>query len=261
MPYVYAHFRASTKTCFYVGKGSGDRITAKDNRNFIWHRTVNKHGLIAVKLKDFATDEEAYEFEKKAIGVYRKCGHKLVNLTEGGKGPSGYHFTDEVRAKMREKAKTRPSVPCSPEKAAKIGASNRGKKRSPEHRALMLKIVSNPSQETRDKLSAAGLGRKHSEETLIKMSAWQKGRKLPSDQVEKIRERMIGRKNPNLSKLWKTPEHKTLMSERLKAGWDNPESKARQSEILKARWANPEYRAKMKASREAKKARKDSANG
>lgn len=219
MPYVYAHFRASTKTCFYIGKGSGDRITTKDNRNFIWHRTVDKHGFIAVKLKEFATDEEAYEFEKKTIGVYRKCGHKLVNLTDGGKGPSGYHFTDEIRAKMREKAKTKPRIPCSPEKAAKIGAANRGKKRSPEHRALLLKIISNPTPETRAKISAAGRGRKHTEETKAKISASNKGKVIPRDIVEKVRASQIGKKNQKQSALWADPEYRAKMSERLKAGW------------------------------------------
>lgn len=217
MPYVYAHFRASDRTCFYVGKGTGNRIKKKDNRNIRWHRTVNKHGMIAVKLKDFDTDAEAYAFEAKAIEAYRASGHKLVNLTEGGHGPKGFHFTEEVRAKMRAAAKNKPSVPCSPEKAAKIGAANSVRKRTPEELEMLRRMAQNQSPETRAKIAAAGRGRKHSEETKAKISASNMGKVIPREVVEKVRASLTGKKNPKQAALWANPEYRTRMSEIFKA--------------------------------------------
>lgn len=50
------------------------------------------------------------------------------------------------------------------------------------------------SQETKDRISAAGKGRVVSAETRMKMGAWQVGRKMPESSIEKMRATKNGRK-------------------------------------------------------------------
>ncbi len=73
---------------------------------------------------------------------------KLTNLTDGGEGLLGYTHR--------------------PETVAKIVKANRGKKRSPEFcAAIRARVI---SKETRQRMSAAGLGRKIPAEVVRKMA-------------------------------------------------------------------------------------------
>jgi len=42
--YVYAHFRATDGSCFYIGKGNGRRAFATQGRSKYWKNIVAKHG-------------------------------------------------------------------------------------------------------------------------------------------------------------------------------------------------------------------------
>jgi hypothetical protein len=85
----------------------------------------------------------------------------------------------------------------------KIGDGNRGKERSPEFIAFLKSRV--VSEETKQKLRAANLGKKASEETKIKMGNSNKGKRLgykTSDEVkQKQREAHLGKKMPESLKI------------------------------------------------------------
>jgi group I intron endonuclease len=101
MHLVYQHRKADTNEIFYVGKGTTKRSKQSSGRSEYWHRTANKHGFIVEIIKDNIDEEFAFFIEKEAIDVYRKRGIKLVNITDGGEGSSGYKHTEKHKAKLK----------------------------------------------------------------------------------------------------------------------------------------------------------------
>ncbi len=114
--YVYEHIRKDNNSCFYVGKGSGDRAYNLDRGNF--HDGVrDEYGCIVKIIKDGLTEEEAFKLERERIedyvitfgyGIpidgYRDFSNNkyLTNFTWGGEGTSGYKLSEESKQKLRE---------------------------------------------------------------------------------------------------------------------------------------------------------------
>ena len=67
--YVYEHIRNDNNSCFYVGKGHGNRAYSK-NRNEHHDRIVKKYGMTVNIVKDNLSEEEAYKFEHELICDY-----------------------------------------------------------------------------------------------------------------------------------------------------------------------------------------------
>ena len=87
--YVYRHIRLDTNTPFYVGKGS-NRRARKRGRNIYWDRIVKKANYKIEILKYFNDEEEAYDFERTLISLYKSLGYCEANLAAGGLGgPNG----------------------------------------------------------------------------------------------------------------------------------------------------------------------------
>ena len=106
MFYVYRHVRLDTYTPFYVGKGSGDRISrGGKNRNNYWRNISNKTKIKREVVKEFQDENDAYIFEKKLIELYKKYGFCEANLTLGGKGGTGKNLSEESRRRISEKLK------------------------------------------------------------------------------------------------------------------------------------------------------------
>jgi hypothetical protein len=106
--YVYVHLRPDN-TPFYIGKGSGNRITDISSRSKWWWNIVNKDYLVEkfpkyIKLAENLTEEESLNIEKEYIAKFgRKNIHEnglLINNTNGGEGTSGAILSQETRAKM-----------------------------------------------------------------------------------------------------------------------------------------------------------------
>ena len=112
---VYIHAKPDA-TPFYVGKGARYRMGAMTRRND-WHmKTINKYGKENI-LKSFiecSSESIALELEIGLIKTLRQNGYDLVNMTDGGEGPTGYRHT--------------------PETIEAIAAKNRGRKQSEEER-------------------------------------------------------------------------------------------------------------------------------
>lgn len=111
--YVYEWYNVDTGDIFYVGKGSGDRYRQKQptKRNRYFIRYINKHNCLSRKIKENLTEQEAYEFERETIQLYKDAGYKLVNFDEGGRaggkcigednGMYGRTHTPEAISKIR----------------------------------------------------------------------------------------------------------------------------------------------------------------
>ena len=137
--YVYEHIRKDNNTCFYVGKGTGNRAYNLDRGNF--HNGVCKEYGCRVKIiKDGLTEEEAFKLETERIedyvitfgyGIpidgYRDFSNNyLTNFTWGGEGASGYKFSEESKRKIGEKNKVK----------------NKGKKHSEQTKQIISEKVS-----------------------------------------------------------------------------------------------------------------------
>lgn len=165
--YVYIHRRLTTGEPFYVGKGRGSRAHSLNSRNAHWKNIVAKDGGREVEILIDGVDEEfAFLVEMEAISKLRLIGSNLVNMTDGGDGPSGLKHSEESKLKMRAKR-------MSDEAKAKMRAAKLGKKCSPEHRANMsIAMKANKYVRTHPDMT----GYKHTDEARAKMSAGMKGR-------------------------------------------------------------------------------------
>lgn len=101
--YVYVHKYASGPKegqVFYVGKGSGNRAWSTHSRNPHWVNVVAKYGFTAAVSLRFTRELCAFSFECALISLYERSN--LVNMTDGGDGPSGYTATDAAKMAISE---------------------------------------------------------------------------------------------------------------------------------------------------------------
>lgn len=154
--YAYIHAKPDG-TPFYAGKGNGRRLNMFHRRNQHHKNIVAKYGRrnILIGRLDCSDESAAFDLEMGLIKCIKRMGIELTNLTDGGHGPSGLIVTPEQRAKISATLTGRPGRPWTEEAKAKVGAANRGKKRTPEQRAKMGRKNRFVSDETRVKLSAA----------------------------------------------------------------------------------------------------------
>jgi phosphotransferase system IIB component len=75
--YVYGHYALDGKL-FYIGKGRGERLSAKTNRSKIWKET-SKDGFEAKVLIAGLTETEALELEKDMLSKTEG----LINISKG----------------------------------------------------------------------------------------------------------------------------------------------------------------------------------
>jgi hypothetical protein len=127
--YVYVHRRATDRSIFYVGKGTGSRSISRSGRNRYWGHVSRKYGFISEIVQDGIPEKDAFELEIFMISELRASGCALTNLTDGGEGAAGLKHTQESRYKLRMSKLGRKQ---SPEHAAKSAAASLGTKRSPE---------------------------------------------------------------------------------------------------------------------------------
>lgn len=170
----------------YIGKGVGRRNLRhfsvrrlqKDTNRLKANKILKikeKTGKwpLTIKVKENLTMQESFDFEKyciSQIGRRDKQVGPLTNLTDGGEGVAGYRHTEEDRRKQSEALKNSGKVKGI--NNPMFGVHRWGVD-SPHfgHHA---------SQETKDKISKANLGKKRSEEYVKKLRLKYKGEGNPN---------------------------------------------------------------------------------
>jgi hypothetical protein len=173
--YTYLWLREDG-TPYYVGKGSGRRAFTSYS-----HRVKCPKDTARILVQEFPDESAAFAAEKFLIAFYgrRDLGTGILrNLTDGGEGASGVIQTEETRVRKGIATKKRYEInPALREISRALGKSQKGKpksaiarlkmsksaKRRPpiseETRRKISRNASNPSAETRQKMSIAHKGR------------------------------------------------------------------------------------------------------
>lgn len=184
--YVYVQLRPDN-TPFYVGKGQKCRYKDIDSysRSKYYLRTVEKYGVANIRSLIFEalSERNAFEIEMEFIQILKRLGHRLVNLTEGGEGISGYRFTKRQRRKLKARPKEHLYGPHSEETRRRIGITKKGNKNflGRKHTAL-----------TKQKISKARAGRKISENHKKSISEKLRGSKRTEEQKNNISRSLLG---------------------------------------------------------------------
>lgn len=183
--YVYRWIRLDTNTPFYIGKGRGGRAFKTSGRSLYFKRIYYKVPCrVEIFIKDL-TEKEAFYKEIEFIKIYRTCGLRLCNITDGGEGVSGYTHSIKSRYKI-SLSKSNPSdetrarmssAKLNPSEVTRKKMSNAKKNMSPETKAKMSLAKRNISKETRDKMSKAKQGTTLSTEARRKISEAHRGMK------------------------------------------------------------------------------------
>lgn len=180
--YVYRWYYIDTNETFHIGKGKGNRYKQKSNHRNEYFKNIiqkEKDNVTSEILKDNLTEQEAWDLEKQLIKSYKEKGECKTNFHEGGRGGyTGNYDNPERSRKLSEAAKKRIG-PLNPmygkhhteEVKEKIRQANLGKTLSPEHKKKL--IAANTGRvktpEEIEKLRQANLGRKMSLESKQKM--------------------------------------------------------------------------------------------
>lgn len=103
--YVYEWFIKSTSEVFYVGKGSGNRMSHLSNRTVEFKSFLSTHDCDVRILYSNLEEDEAYEKEREVIEWYRNnTSYSLLNKTNGGN--KGFLQCTETKQKISVASKS-----------------------------------------------------------------------------------------------------------------------------------------------------------
>jgi NUMOD3 motif len=235
--YVYEHWRPDEGVIFYVGKGQKRRAWDWHRGRNAWHKFIiaklRRNGLkVEVRIVHyFEYEKDALVKERELITAWKATGAELVNLTDGGEGPSGLRHSEEWKQAMSVKMTGRI---WSDESRAKLSASMMGNKngvgqtRTPEQ---IKSFVDRCGPKTPEQIKRMSESRKgvptpwlFTPEAIAKRAEAQRG-------VPKSPET---RKKMSLHK--KSDEHKRKLSEVNLGKTHSDETRAKISAISKALW-------------------------
>jgi hypothetical protein len=131
--YVYAFVRPDG-TPYYVGKGHGNRAYKKRSKG---RTQLPKNPDQIVKLRTGLTESAALQWEMNLIRLWGRKDlgtGRLVNLTDGGDGTSGFVHSPEAKALISESSKQRMADPASRELSREAAKKQMA---TPEAKALM----------------------------------------------------------------------------------------------------------------------------
>lgn len=215
--YVYIWFLEDTGEVFYVGKGSGNRVTSlKDrNRHFLNIRRKCKCDYRIVRY--FDDEEEAYRYELELGKEYKDKGQAWCCYVLG---KTDKYLSAEL--KKRISGTLKGNIPWNKGKRLseshkqKLSQIKKGKKQNEEtkRRRSMSLLGHTVSEETRKKMSESMrgaknhmYGKKQGEETIRKRSLKLKGHRVSEETRKKIgisNGRKVNMLDPATGKILKT---------------------------------------------------------
>lgn len=191
--YVYIYLAPKSNAPFYVGKGKNSRYKShlnaaknKKSDSFMSRKIrkiqrETKQDPEIIFFKENLSEDEAFSIEIELIKRWGRKDSKtgpLLNLTDGGESDSGRIISDEERKRFSERRKGwiswNTGMKMSSEHCQKL---SEGSRRIPH------------TEETKQILREAHLGKKHSEETKLKIKDGNKGQKRSEESKEKMRGR------------------------------------------------------------------------
>lgn len=259
--YVYVIFRKNGEP-FYVGKGKRHRwrehirAVARNGSG----KNEHKDRIIAsmlnegceppvVKIAVGLTEAQAFEVERAFISALGRCPRgPLVNMTDGGEGPSGRKLSDTHRNAFTRKGQRH--TPETIEKLRQIARERKptrlGMRNSDEHNAAIAVASKGNkncldrtySTETRAKLSASLRGRMPAESTIAAVRKANTGRSPSAETRAKLSAASMGRPGPKGTK-W-SEDRRAAMSARMKG-----------NQLTKGRSLSPEQISKRTETRRA----------
>lgn len=177
---IYLHINPNTSNVFYVGMGNKGRENdiSFTTRSLAWQNYVKDNGLpIIWVVSHNLKKRKARKIEEELISHYGRIGidknGQLVNLRTG-MGAKGAIFTDEQKA---AKSIRRTGFRFTEEAKIKMSLTHTGKVLSEAHKKAIGNSIRGEkngmfgkvtSDETKQKLREANLGKKQSEETIKK---------------------------------------------------------------------------------------------
>jgi hypothetical protein len=198
--YTYVLIDPTTDEVFYIGKGTRYRMTehlleyrGRHSNPYVKNkiRRIISLGLTPRAEKIFEHQDEwpCHWLEVQAIAFYGRVN--LCNLTDGGEGASGAVRSEEARRKLSA-AKSGEKhhffgKHLSLESKLKISKASKGRRLSGEWLTKTLERITSEafrqqmsqkkkgimkSEETKAKISAANIGKKHSEATKAKLATY-----------------------------------------------------------------------------------------
>ncbi|WP_455072265.1 NUMOD3 domain-containing DNA-binding protein [Prevotella melaninogenica] len=167
--YVYIWYLKSSKEVFYVGKGSGNRVTSMKDRNKHFRNIRSKCECDYEIVKYFDDEEEAYDYELKLGTEYKAKGQAWCSYVLG---KTDKFVSNETKRKIAKTLKG--NTPWS-----------KGK---------------HLSEETKEKIRQAHLGKKQSEDAKKRRSIALMGHKMSKSTCKKIALSKMGEKNPMYGK-------------------------------------------------------------
>lgn len=113
---------------FYEGHGTDRRCFSKKNRNKHHRNITAKYGWenILVYVFPCISEVQAFADEIQQIAQLRREGFKLVNITDGGEGPTGWVPTVETRLKIATALHGKKRGPHSAAHKANLSKANKG---------------------------------------------------------------------------------------------------------------------------------------
>lgn len=163
-----------------------NRSCREHNHKASWVQSLLGLGLVPVlEIVEVGDEPKGFvEAEQRWIRNLRISGADLTNLTDGGEGCVGLKHSPES---IERSAAAHRGLVFSAEVRQKVSAAGRGRKHSPETLAKMREFY---TPEERKRLSDKLVGIPKSQETRSKMSVaatrWQTGRKLSPETRAKM---------------------------------------------------------------------------
>lgn len=169
-------------------------LNNKAHSNVHLQSAWNKYGSSSFEFCEL----ESVAFAEDLIG----CEQKWIDLYQAFNRNSGFNvmeradrrcLSEETKAKLSASHKGKKR---SPEAVAKTAAANRGRKRPPEAiaKTAAARRGSKMTPEAIAKIVAFNTGKKHSPETIAKMSASHKGKKQTPEHIAKLADQRKGSK-------------------------------------------------------------------